>query len=75
MVKEDESFENNDGWKIVALLPVQKPVSARLILNDSMMVLSSVGLYKAMLVAKCCTQTYVMGYQETLAPITQMNFI
>lgn len=38
MVKEDQGFENNDCWKIVALLPVHKPVSARLALNDSMMV-------------------------------------
>ncbi|KAL6340383.1 hypothetical protein AAG906_006036 [Vitis piasezkii] len=68
---EMRSLENNGTWQLVDSPRGKKPVDCKWLYTIN----GSTKRYKARLVAKSFTQAYGIDYQETFAPVVNLNTI
>ena len=70
-LEEMRSLENNGTWQLVDSPRGKKPVDYKWLYTIN----GSTKRYKARLVAKSFTQAYGIDYQETFAPVVNLNTI
>lgn len=73
--EEMKSLQKNNTWDITDLPPGKKPVGCRWIYTVKYKVDGTIERYKVRLVAKGYTQTYVIDYTETFAPVAKINTV
>lgn len=74
-MEEMNALEKNGTWKLVNLPKDKKTIECKWVFTVTCKADGSVERYKARLVAKGFTQTLGIDYQETLAPVAEMNSI
>lgn len=70
-----KALENKYTWELVDKPKGKKIVGCKWIFTIKYKALGSLERYKVRLVAKGYTQTYGIDYQETFAPVANMNTI
>nr|GEW89305.1 hypothetical protein [Tanacetum cinerariifolium] len=75
MNAEMQSMCDNKVWRFVVLPPNAKVVKIKWIYKKKMDTDGKVHIYKARLVAKCCTQTYGVDYEEKILPVADIRAI
>ncbi|PRQ43410.1 putative RNA-directed DNA polymerase [Rosa chinensis] len=75
MKVEMEALEKNDTWEQVPKPQGKKTVQCRWIYTLKYAADGTLNRYKARLAAKGYTQTYVVDYQETFAPVAKITTI
>ena len=75
-IKEEvETLLNNNTWTIVPLPEGKKAVGWKWVFSIKHKADGTVERYKARLVSKGYTQTYGVGYQETLSPVAKLSIV
>ena len=75
VLEELDALRKNGTWEIVNLPHDKKQVGCKLVFTIKCNADGSVSRYNARLVAKGFTQTYGVDYQETFAPVANLNSI
>ncbi|XP_039059462.1 LOW QUALITY PROTEIN: COP1-interactive protein 1-like [Hibiscus syriacus] len=75
VMEEMSALKNNGTWEISDLPEGKKTVGCNWIFTIQFKPNGSIDRHKARLVVKGFTQTYGLGYDETLAPIDKLNTI
>ena len=70
-----KALEKNGTWEIVDRQEGKKPVGSWWIYTVKHKLDGTLDRYKARLVAKGYTQTYVIDYEETFAPVAKINIV
>jgi len=74
-MKEMESIEKNQTWKLTDLPRGMKPVGVKWILKTKFKENGEIDKFKARLVAKGYAQQYGLDYTEVFAPIARLDTI
>nr|GEW00697.1 hypothetical protein [Tanacetum cinerariifolium] len=72
---EMQSMYDNKVWRLVVLPPNAKVVKSKWIYKKKTDMDGKVHIYRAQLVAKGCTQTYGVDYEETFSPVVDIRAI
>ncbi|GKE87656.1 putative retrotransposon ty1-copia subclass protein, partial [Tanacetum coccineum] len=74
---EENELEDldNEVWDLVDLPPNGKPVGSKWLFKKKTDMDGAVHTFKACLVAKVFTQTYVVDYEETFSPVADIRAI
>ncbi|KAJ7961715.1 Retrovirus-related Pol polyprotein from transposon TNT 1-94 [Quillaja saponaria] len=75
MVEEMKALSKNDTWELASLPHGKRAVGCKWVFTIKRKADGTIERYKARLVARGFTQTYVVDYQETFAPVAKMNSI
>nr|GEZ77211.1 putative retrotransposon Ty1-copia subclass protein [Tanacetum cinerariifolium] len=75
MNAEMQSMYDNKVWRLVVLSPNAKVVKSKWIYKKKTDMDGKVHIYKAQLVAKGCTQTYDVDYEETFSHVADIRAI
>nr|GEZ98217.1 hypothetical protein [Tanacetum cinerariifolium] len=75
MNAEMQSMYDNKVWRLVVLPPNEKVVKSKWIYKKKMDMHDKVHIYKVGLVAKGCTQTYGVDYEETFSHVADIRAI
>ncbi|KAM1707524.1 hypothetical protein ACFX13_000668 [Malus domestica] len=75
MQVEMEALQKNNTWSMVPLPKGKKSVGCKWVFTIKHKADGTIDRYKARLVAKGFTQTFMVNYQETFAPVAKMNTI
>ncbi|GJU86019.1 retrotransposon protein, putative, ty1-copia subclass [Tanacetum coccineum] len=75
MNAEMKSMYDNKVWRLVVLPPNAKVVKSKWIYKKKTDMDGKVHIYKARFVAKGCTQTYGVDYEETFSPVADIRSI
>jgi len=75
MVDEMAALEKNNTWDLVSLPRGKKTVGYKWVFTIKHKVDETIERYKARLVAKGYTQSYGVDYQETFAPVANLNIV
>ena len=75
VMEEMNTLRKNNTWSITDLPQDKKTVGSKWVFIVKCKADESVERYKARLVAKRFTQTHVIDYQETFAPVAKINSI
>nr|GEU56232.1 retrotransposon protein, putative, Ty1-copia subclass [Tanacetum cinerariifolium] len=70
-----QSMYDNKVWRLVVLPPNAKVVKSKWIYKKKTDMDGKVHIYRARLVAKGCTQTYGVDYEETFSPVADIRAI
>nr|GEX19720.1 hypothetical protein [Tanacetum cinerariifolium] len=70
-----QSMYDNKVWRLVVLPPNAKVVKSKWIYKKKTDMDGKVHIYKAQLVAKVCTQTYGVDYEETFSLVADIRAI
>ncbi|RVW90198.1 Retrovirus-related Pol polyprotein from transposon TNT 1-94 [Vitis vinifera] len=73
--EEIQALEKNGTWEISELPEGKRPVGCKWIFTVKLYPDGSINRFKAQLVAKGFTQSYVIDYEETFAPVAKLNSI
>lgn len=68
-------MKRNGTWEMVELPREKETVGCKGVLQLKFNVDGSINQYKAKVVAKGFTQSYVIDYQKTFAPVAKLNTI
>lgn len=74
-MEEMNALRKSGTWEIVNLPKVKKTVGCKWVFTVKCKTDGSIEGYKARLVAMGFTQTYMIDYQETFAPVIKLNSI
>ncbi|KAJ7942690.1 Retrovirus-related Pol polyprotein from transposon TNT 1-94 [Quillaja saponaria] len=75
-VKEElDALEKNKTWKITQLPTGKKTLGSKWVFTIKHKADGSIDRFKAHLVAKGFTQSYIIDYQETFAPVAKLNTV
>nr|GEU47298.1 retrotransposon protein, putative, Ty1-copia subclass [Tanacetum cinerariifolium] len=70
---EMQSMKDNEVWDLVKLPPDGKTVGSKWLFKKKTDMDGAVHTYKVRLVAKGCTQTYGVDYEETFSPVADIR--
>src|SRR4051812_3861835 len=73
MQEELQSLKKNNTWELVPLPAGKRDVGCKWVYTVKQTPEGKVDVYKARLVAKGYSQTYVIDYDETFAPVVKMS--
>ena len=74
-MEEMTALQKNQTWTLVPLPEGKRTVGCKWVFSIKHKTDGSVERYKAKLVAKGYTQTYVIDYQETFSPVAKLNTV
>ncbi|KAL6204484.1 hypothetical protein ACLB2K_021751 [Fragaria x ananassa] len=75
MNEELEALQKNSTWDIVPKPAGKKRIGCRWVFTVKLKADGSIDRYKARLVAKGYTQRYDIDYEETFAPVANINIV
>jgi Reverse transcriptase (RNA-dependent DNA polymerase) len=75
MREEMSSIEQNEIWRLVKPLPGRKPIGVKWVLSIKRDAKGNIIKYKARLVAKGYSQQFGFDFDETYAPVVQIEHV